>query len=74
MSSYKTLNFDIKDQIAYIEFASPESANAMTSEMAQEMAEVSEICLTNFELRAIKVSGQGKIFCAGGQLTNFFIS
>ena len=71
MSSYKTLNFDIKDQIAYIEFASPESANAMTSEMSQEMAEVSEICLTNFELRAIKVSGQGKIFCAGGNVKAF---
>ena len=48
MSSYKTINFDIKDQIAYMEFATPDSANAMTSEMAQEMAQVSEICLTNF--------------------------
>ena len=36
------LNFDIKDQIAYMEFATPDSANAMTSEMAQEMAQVSE--------------------------------
>ena len=41
MSSYKTINFDIKDQIAYMEFATPDSANAMTSEMAQEMAQVS---------------------------------
>ena len=71
MSSYKTLNFDIKNQIAYLEFATPESANAMTSEMAQEMAQVSEICLTNFELRAIKITGQGKIFCGGGNVKVF---
>ena len=24
MSSYKTINFDIKDQIAYMEFATPD--------------------------------------------------
>lgn len=71
MSSYKTLNFDIKDQIAYIEFANPDSANAMTSDMALEMAQVSEICLTNFDLRAIKISGQGKIFCGGGNVKAF---
>ena len=69
--TYQTLKFDINDNIATITLSRPDNANALSLIMAEELHTVSIICATNRDIRAVILTGEGKMFCAGGDLQDF---
>lgn len=69
--SLETLLFDVKDQIATITLNRPDDANAMNPVMARELSDVAIACDESDDVRCIILTGNGKMFCAGGDLAAF---
>ncbi len=49
----------------------PESGNALSPQLARELAEVANSASGDKSVRAIILTGAGRMFCAGGDLTAF---
>lgn len=71
MANYSCLNFEVRDQVAHLTLNRPEAANALNFPLAQELEEVSLRCSEDPAVRAVLLSGAGKLFCAGGDLKSF---
>jgi 2-(1,2-epoxy-1,2-dihydrophenyl)acetyl-CoA isomerase len=71
MSNYSCLNFEVRDHVAHITLNRPEAANALNLALAQELEEVSLHCNEDAAVRAVILTGTGKLFCAGGDLKSF---
>ena len=69
--NYETLKFDVENHIATITLSRPDNANALNLKMAEELHAVSIICATRSDIRAVLLTGEGKMFCAGGDLNQF---
>ncbi len=69
--SYETLLYDVADGVATITINRPDAANAMSPLCAREFNEVSLEVEGNSEIRAVILTGAGKMFCAGGDLGDF---
>ena len=69
--SYEFLIFEVKDGVGLIRLNRPDDGNAITLEMAREMLEVAGRCEEDPEIRAVVLTGSGKMFCAGGDLKTF---
>ncbi|MEM8768000.1 MAG: enoyl-CoA hydratase-related protein [Pseudomonadota bacterium] len=68
---FETLLFEVADDVATITINRPESANAMDPKMALELSEVAIRCDDDPSVRAIVITGTGRMFCAGGDLGTF---
>lgn len=71
---YKTLRLDIRDQVALITLNRPDNANGMNMQLIEELAAVAQWCDTavnDRRVRAVLLTGEGKIFCAGGDIHSF---
>lgn len=66
---YNTLKVEIRDHILTLTLNRPDKLNAFTVEMANELIEVFNQASENDEVRAIVVTGAGKAFCAGMDLS-----
>ena len=64
--SYETLDFDVVQGVATITLNRPDNMNAMSPAMAAELHEAALAIDANSEVRAVIVTGAGKVFCAGG--------
>ena len=71
MSNYTCLNFEVRENVAHITLNRPEAANALNLALAQELEEVSLRCNEGADVRAVLLTGTGKLFCAGGDLKSF---
>jgi len=69
--TYETIEFDIQNQVAVLTLNRPESANAMNLKMSHELMTASIVCDENPAVRAVVITGAGKMFCAGGDLAEF---
>ena len=69
--SYETLLFQVSDGVATITINRPEAANAMNPLMAVELSEVAIVCDDDPSIRAVVITGTGRLFCAGGDLGVF---
>ncbi|MCZ6618578.1 MAG: enoyl-CoA hydratase-related protein [Gammaproteobacteria bacterium] len=69
--NYETLIFEVADGVATITFNRPEAANAMGPDCARELSEVALLCDDDPQVRAVVMTGAGKMFCAGGDLGAF---
>lgn len=70
MSAYATLTFEIKEQVAIITFNRP-NANGIDIPFAREFLEVAIACEFNPDVRAVLITGNGKMFSGGGDLKAF---
>ena len=61
--------FDIKDNIAIIHLHRPEKYNSFNRAMALHLQQVLDDCATDKSIRAIYLTGSGKAFCAGQDLS-----
>jgi 2-(1,2-epoxy-1,2-dihydrophenyl)acetyl-CoA isomerase len=69
---YKTLTFDIRENVAWIILNRPESFNAMDLACMQEILHVANRCGSEPSVRAAVLTGAGtKAFCAGGDVAGF---
>jgi methylglutaconyl-CoA hydratase len=67
--TYETLNVTRDDRgVVFLELARPEKRNALSAQMIAELNEFATSCPTDDTVRAVVLSGQGDIFCAGGDL------
>ncbi len=64
----ETLTLDIVNNVATITLNRPDDANALNARMADELFEVSVLCSSDPEVRAVVWTANGKMFCAGGDL------
>lgn len=68
---FETLLYEVGDGVATITINRPEAANAMSPQMALDLSEVAILCDDDPAVRAVVVTGAGKMFCAGGDLGTF---
>lgn len=68
---FETILFAVTDGVATVTFNRPEAANAMNPQCAREFSEVAILCDDDPQVRAVVLTGAGKMFCAGGDLGAF---
>ena len=66
---YQTLDYQVSDGILTLWLSRPDQLNAFTIEMAEELVHAFERASTDPEVRAIVVTGKGRAFCAGMDLS-----
>jgi 2-(1,2-epoxy-1,2-dihydrophenyl)acetyl-CoA isomerase len=64
-----SIAFEAREQVAFITLNRPEKLNAFNREMALELQERLDECKKNHEIRAVYLTGAGKAFSAGQDLT-----
>jgi len=67
--TYNTLDYQIRDLILTLTLSRPEQLNAFTVEMANELVHAFDRASADDEVRAIVVTGAGRAFCAGMELS-----
>ena len=67
--SYETILFDVADGVATITLNRPDSYNAMTTQMYKELLDALKQVKRNNEIRVLVITGAGKGFCSGADLT-----
>ena len=63
------LKLDDSRHIAVIEFQRPEKMNTMTPQMAQKLCDALMAAESNENMRVVVITGQGKAFCTGSDLS-----
>ena len=71
MPDYQNLDFSINDNVAIIRLNRPEAVNGITVDMAHELLKAAATCQNHPAIRAILLTGAGKVFSAGGDLKEF---
>jgi enoyl-CoA hydratase/carnithine racemase len=66
----KTLLYDVCDGVATITLHRPQKMNAFTAEMRDELVAAFDETDTDDAVRAVIVTGSGKAFCAGADLSS----
>lgn len=67
--AYNTIKYDVADRILTITLNRPEKLNAFTGEMMSELIDAFDKADADDEVRAIVVTGEGRAFCAGADLS-----
>jgi enoyl-CoA hydratase/carnithine racemase len=67
---YSTILYDVKDNILTITLNRPEKLNAFTRDMMAEMIDALDQADADDSVRAIIVTGAGRGFCAGADLSS----
>ncbi len=70
----KRVTVTIENHIADVKLSRPDKMNAIDEDMFQSIIKVGEELNANPSIRCIVLSGEGKSFCAGIDLSNFDIS
>jgi 2-(1,2-epoxy-1,2-dihydrophenyl)acetyl-CoA isomerase len=69
MSGYEAIQFTLEKQVAWITLNRPEARNAVNDAMREELLAVLVDARTNPEVRALVITGAGKGFCTGADLS-----
>ena len=69
--SYDSLVYEVKDGVGLIRLNRPDEGNLITLEMTNELLDVALRCDEDPQVRAVVLTGSGKMFCAGGDLKTF---
>src|SRR5690349_8044792 len=67
--AYGTILYELSEHILTITLNRPEKLNAFTGEMALELLDAFDRADADDEVRAIIVTGAGRAFCAGADLS-----
>jgi 2-(1,2-epoxy-1,2-dihydrophenyl)acetyl-CoA isomerase len=71
MGNYSTIDFTRDGAVARITLNRPDAANGLSLQMARELLEASIACRGDACVRAVLLTGNGRFFCAGGDLKGF---
>ena len=69
--NYQALKFEVSDQIATVTLHRPDAANSLNKQMGDELLMVANHCASNAGIRAVILTAEGKMFCAGGDVAAF---
>lgn len=67
--AYNTINYEVADNILTLTLNRPDKLNAFTGEMMMEMIDAFDKADADDDVRAIIVTGEGRAFCAGADLS-----
>lgn len=71
MSAYRTILLEKRGRVAHLSLNRPEARNAYNIQMRDDFAEALAAVDLDDEVGALIISGQGRAFCAGADLTEF---
>ena len=63
------VTFEIRDNVAFIYLNRPERFNSFNRAMALQLQECLDVCSTDTIVRVVYLSGNGKAFCAGQDIS-----
>ncbi|MCP4223043.1 MAG: enoyl-CoA hydratase [Actinomycetia bacterium] len=66
-----TIDYEVRDGVAHVRFARPEGANAVNPTFSRGLRAVMLEIEWDDEVKAVSVTAEGKVFCAGGDLKEF---
>ena len=69
MNQYKTFKVSIQNKVAHVTFNRPHKSNALNQQAWDDMKAIFEEIDLTPEIRAVVLSGEGKNFCAGIDLS-----
>jgi 2-(1,2-epoxy-1,2-dihydrophenyl)acetyl-CoA isomerase len=72
--AYETILYEVKDGIATITLNRPENFNSLNTQMAEELNSAIIDCEVDEAVRAVVLTGQGKVFCSGGDIKSMLAS
>ena len=70
MPEYTQIRYEVSDSIATVTLARPEKMNAFTGVMMRELLDVFDVIDADDAVRPVIVTGDGKAFCAGADLSS----
>jgi 2-(1,2-epoxy-1,2-dihydrophenyl)acetyl-CoA isomerase len=68
---YTALLCEVRDHVAQITLNRPEAANALNVDLAKDLMHAALQCDADPAVRAVIITGTGRMFCAGGDLKSF---
>ena len=68
---YRTLGYELQDHVARITLNRPDAGNALEGEMGRELMHAAIRSSEDRAVRAVLLSGAGRMFCVGGDLKSF---
>ncbi len=71
MSAYKTVIYEKQGPVANISLNRPDHLNAYNIQMRDDFSEALTAVQCDDEVKALIITGQGRAFCAGADLTEF---
>jgi len=71
MPNYETLGWRLSDGVATITLNRPRAGNALTLLMGRELMDASIRCDDDPDVRAVVLTGAGRMFCVGADLKHF---
>jgi enoyl-CoA hydratase/carnithine racemase len=66
--AYETIQFAVRERVAYVTLNRPEQLNALTFQMRAELSEAFDACAADDGVRVVVLAGSGRAFCAGVDL------
>jgi 2-(1,2-epoxy-1,2-dihydrophenyl)acetyl-CoA isomerase len=69
MTDFKAVQFTLENSVAWVTMNRPEARNAVNAEMRDELISVFTDARSNPEIRALILTGTGKGFCTGADLS-----
>lgn len=70
-SAFETLQFEKRGAVAHISLDRPQVVNAYNVQMRDDLSQALAACQQDTEVRALLITGEGRGFCAGADLTEF---
>ncbi len=68
---YDTIDLTVHDNVAQLTLNRPEAANSINVELARDLMYAALQCDEDPAVRAVVLSGNGRMFCGGGDLKTF---
>lgn len=69
--SFSAITFEQSGSVATITLNRPDNANTLNGAMARDLFDAAILCENDVSIRAVILTGTGKMFCAGGDLGEF---
>ena len=66
---FSEIRFEVTDGIALIRLHRPDKLNAFTGAMGRELGQVYRVCDEDDAIRAVVLTGSGRAFCAGADMS-----
>ncbi|SHJ80612.1 Enoyl-CoA hydratase/carnithine racemase [Dethiosulfatibacter aminovorans DSM 17477] len=69
---FRKIKYSVSAGIAYVVLDSPKNLNALDEEMIGELLTVLDTCEDSEDVKVVIISGQGKVFSAGGDIGTMY--
>ena len=69
MPDFEAITYSLENQVAWITLNRPDARNAVNDAMREELLQVLTDARTNVDIRAVVLTGSGKGFCTGADLS-----